>query len=176
MSKKRNQKTKKQKIDIALFDAKKYERKLGFDSLVGEKEVAILDEFRECKSLYAMRYTHQDIAYRQLSDSKCIGIVCEGEELSQKTLDRLREYSKLLILSYSKIAQERNRIPILYKMRSAFRHAHKSEVNAAIASLANAPEFLVSHAQLVEVANLITNDYELAKKMTESLGEALNDI
>ena len=107
-----------------------------------------------------------------------VGVVFDDAELLKKNLEELRDGEKLLVIPacYLFADDQRTRQRNLYRVRKLYKNAKRVGVGMAIASMARSKEYLLSAAQMAELAKYIGASDSDAKKMVYSIGACIDGV
>ncbi|MDE1825194.1 MAG: hypothetical protein KGH61_00725 [Candidatus Micrarchaeota archaeon] len=156
----------------------KLAKRLGFSRFVNANDqIIIADRAGPGAKPLLIQTTNPNLIFAMIKSPKAIGILSNGEEVEQRVLNKLKENGKLVVFNaYYLTVGQRDRVSKIHRLKKLFRMAGKSKTRMGIVSLAPNQDYLLSSAQLLEIAKLITADDHQAKLMLSNIGETLHDI
>ena len=153
----------------------KLAKRLGFQRILNEgNDIEILEFAGEPSKPFLIASGDPNVVYKLIRSNNAVGLLVEGGEIDSRMVAKIKDSGKLIVFDANYIIMgQQDRASRVHRLRKVFRFAHNAKMGTAIISLAQSSHYLLSSAQLMEIAKLITNDDREAKLMLQGLGEAV---
>ena len=149
-------------FDIAMFEVDpKLQTRLGYYKIhAANKDIYVSTSLPDATSYKPciVLSSDQETLIRAVREANTIGIIIEGSEPSKKVIGKAKEYGKTVFIPAGKLTASPSgaRQPILRGLRKIFFASHAIKAKTALVSMASSRNQLLSSAQMMEIANLIS--------------------
>lgn len=158
---------------VAVPDAQAMAKRLGYSRIFElGKEFELIHSAKEMTgSNKILASEEKSTMIAALRSNAVIGVVAQ-HSMSKRDIDMLRAEEKVIFIPLSKIVKGRNdRTGALTEVRGWARNAIRGKAKAALVSLADEKECMLSVLQMLEVAKLAGIEEFAAKRMLSTMGE-----